>query len=199
MKRAASIVGLSLCVVTSSCGSGEVEPFDNADAEEAHLGQAQQALCAMPTNPPVPVANTVVPGSFNEVTSGTYDYGNGACDGYVVKFVSTAPAYVVGVKAILRSGAVPAAKCSSTRITMWTWFVVDGTWEYAGSDTITPALDASSDCVGTVGMRQTNQPKAHWQTVVKAQVRTTSMVTFPNGTVGSISNNAPVNAVVLPW
>ena len=184
-----SVVALSLAFVPACAASTSTD----AESEEEHLGQAQQAFCfGTPGNTP-PAANVVVPGRDNQVTSGTYSYGSGGCDGYIAKFVALgtnggAPVVVGHVGKPLTESV-----CNNTKVTIWTWVRVDGgSWSYKGSRTFNAFWYEYSHVCLEKPFVWLEGPYGDYEVVAKVQAR--SEYLGPNG-VG-YAYNQPVTIQV---
>lgn len=184
---------LALLAFVPACASG-TEPGDPdsevTDSEE-NLGKAQQGLCVSPgvLSPPVPVGQII--GLNNEISSGTYDYGNGACDGWVVKF-SGLGAVQHGVLVQVMPGDVVTDNdiCNSITGRLWVWSRPAGSfqaWTYRGSDSGEGGFISLAGKCRTSGSVWVPGAGSH-DILVKLQSRSERTITTPQGTMGYAFN-----------
>lgn len=159
--------------------------------ETENLGQSKQAFCfTTPTDTPPP-ANVVVSGWNNEVTSGTTGYGNGPCDGYVVRFDGPGN-FSQGPRIFGRMGdELGETACKNTKITIWVWSKFQNlSWNFHASHTVNAQWWPTSTggfCNQFPAYVNTGTANGVWRVVVKAQVRTEI-----NGNPYSSQYNRPV-------
>lgn len=142
---------------------------DGVEADE-NLGTSSQAICVGGPGPrPTPVV--YVPGFLNPISSGTYNYGSGACDGYPVQF--TQLTNTTGYRIEVRVGDSPSQSvCEYTSMTAWVWHRYNGgSWVYAGSASNDAFWhEPQQKCLNVMTFRK-DAPLGAYEVIVKAQAR----------------------------
>ncbi|MBS2014467.1 MAG: hypothetical protein JST00_16395 [Deltaproteobacteria bacterium] len=177
MKTTLSLFAAVLVLASlPSCSAPAESTGDEADE---HVATTSQALCLAGIRP-TPVA--YVPGFQNPITSGTYEYGNGACDGYAVQFTSLTPSrgYMIEVHV---GDAPNKAACERTSMTVWVWHRRDGgSWTYAGTTTDNAWwYEYAQACLHLMKFEEPG-PMGTYEVLVKGQARTgyiPGLMTFP--------------------
>ena len=163
-------LALSAAVLALAClPACATSTDDAAESEEENLGTASQAWCVGPGPRPTPVV--YVPGFQNPITSGTYNYGNGACNGYPVQFtnLTNTRGYMIEVHV----GDSPSQSvCEHTSMTVWVWHrYSNGSWVYAGTMTDDAWWYAyANTCLHLMKFEESG-PQGSYEVVVKAQAR----------------------------
>lgn len=170
-KKTSGVLSILVLGLTTSCGN----PGNPEISDDGRTGTIEQALCTVPTSTPWPV--TWVPGPYLGITSGTYDYGKGPCDGYVVGYYPGTESMGTSVTVFLEAN-LPASKCAATTLRVSLWEVWAGhpaydPYAYVGTTEAQPSM-VGSVCKGSVNILSNSTDPRVRRSVIKAQAVTTT-------------------------
>lgn len=195
LSRCAALLFVFAAAPACASSTESTEPTDPA-ADGENLGQIQQGLCAYQVTSMPPVVVGQIIGTGNEVSSGTYDYGNGPCSGWVVKLTGLGYSSS-GQRISVKPGEILTEheECSTVTLQLWVWSRPAGSsepWTYRGSDAGGIRLrNQAGHCRGMVSVWVPGP--GNLEVIAKVQSRSERSVPWQNGTI-SYAFNRPVAA-----
>lgn len=194
LSRCAVLAFLAFVPACASSTEPSVSDSEATEGEES-LGKVQQGICfTAPTSTPPVVVGQII-GQHNTISSGTYNYGNGPCDGWTVKFTGLGSVQN-GMLVQVTPGQVVTDydTCEAMTGRLWVWSRLAGSqsaWTYRGSDS------AGGGWIGLAGKCQTIA--SVWvagagthEIIAKFQMRSERLISTPNGPPMGYAFNRPV-------
>lgn len=194
LSRCAVLVALAF-VPACAATTEPVDPDSDTKEGEDNLGQVQQGICVNPVTatPPVPVGQIV--GMNNEISSGSYSYGNGPCDGWAVKFTGLGSVqHGVLVQVMPGDVVTDYDTCAAITGRLWVWSRPAGSfgaWTYRGTDSGMGGYIGLTGKCRTVASVWVPGAGTH-EIIAKLQSRSERTVTLSNGNTVGYAFNRPV-------